>query len=59
MNLQQAIEIIDNIIAGVNCNRQQRRTIEDAFATIINATKKKPDKDKSLLKTETVNMQKK
>ena len=41
MNLQQAIEIIDNIIAGVNCNRQQRQTVENAFAIIVNATKKK------------------
>ena len=45
MNLQQALEIIDNIIAGVNCNRQQRDTIERAFRTIVDATKD-PRQDK-------------
>ena len=43
MNLQQAIEIIDNIIAGVQCNRQQRQTIEQAFAVIVEATKPKEE----------------
>jgi len=46
MNLQQAIEIIDNIIAGVNCNRQQRQTIENAFRIIVEATRKKKEKPK-------------
>lgn len=45
MNLQQAIEIIDNIIAGVQCNRQQRQTIEKAFAIIISATEEKKKAD--------------
>lgn len=46
MNLQQAIEIIDNIIAGVNCNRQQRQAIENAFRIIVETATKPKEKPK-------------
>ena len=46
MNLQEAIEIIKNLIDGVNCTGPQRRAIESAFAMIVNATKKEEKKKK-------------
>lgn len=46
MNLQEAIQIIDDIIAGVQCNRQLRQTIEDAFRIIVTAATEPKEKKK-------------
>ena len=52
MNLQQAIEIIKNLIDGVQCNGPQRRTIENAFGIIVAAATKPKDKPKEKPKEE-------
>lgn len=41
MNLEQAIKIIDEVVAGLRGTRQERQTVEMALKTLVDAARKK------------------
>ena len=45
MDLENAIKIIDQVIAGWQCNRETRKAIDSAWSVIIWAAKSNKEKN--------------